>query len=145
MLTENGLVVDVGPDGVRVETVRQNACSGCRSQAGCGQKMLAEIGQGQRFEISAANPSQLILQLGDRVELGIEEASFLQASAMVYLVPLLGLIIAAILTDTLGAAEPWVISAGVSGLLLGFGVVRWWTARGQSCRYVPQILRVIRL
>lgn len=145
MLTENGRVIDVGSDGVRIETVRQNACSGCRSQTGCGQKMLAEIGQGQRFEIKAANPLRLILQSGDKVELGIEEASFLQASIMVYLLPLLGLIVAAVLADTLGATEPLVISAGVFGLLLVFWLVRWRTAQDQQCRYQPQILRVVRI
>ena len=144
MLTESGRVVDVGPSGVWVETIRQSACSGCRSQSGCGQKLLAEVGQGQRFEIKAANPLRLVLQPGDKVELGIEEASFLQASVMVYLLPLLGLIVAAVLADTLGATEPLVISAGVSGLLLVFWVVRWRTARAQQCRFLPQILKVAR-
>ena len=146
MLTESARVVAVDADGIRVETVRQSACSSCRSQAGCGQKLLAEIGQGQTFEINVSNPLQLIIEPGDTVEVGVEEASFLQASFMVYLFPLLGLVLLALLADVLGAAEPVVVLAAILGLGFGFVVVRWW-GRGdrQQCRYQPQVLRLERL
>ncbi len=141
MLTESARVIAIEADGVRVETVRQSACSSCRSQAGCGQKLLAELGQGQRFEISVSNPRQLIIQPGDTVELGVEEVSFLQASFMVYLLPIVGLVLLALLADSLGAAEPLVIIAALVGLGLGFVAVRWWGGRDpQQCRYQPQIV-----
>jgi sigma-E factor negative regulatory protein RseC len=146
MLTENARVVAIDTEGVRVETLRQSACSSCRSQAGCGQKLLAEAGQGQPFEILAGNPLKLVVRVGDAVELGLEEASFLQASLMVYLLPLLGLVLSALIVDSLGAAEPLVIAAAVLGLCLGFFAVRWWGARDrQQCRYQPQILRLTSL
>ncbi len=141
MLTELASVLGVDANGVRVETVRQSACSSCRSKAGCGQKLLAELGQGQRFEVVASNPLQLMLQPGDSVELGIEEASFLRASLMVYLLPLFALILAAIVADQLGVAESMVVASAGLGLLSGFALVRWWGARDrQRCRYQPQIL-----
>ncbi|MEH6469818.1 MAG: SoxR reducing system RseC family protein [Halopseudomonas sp.] len=141
MLTEQGQVIAIEPDGVRVETVRQSGCSSCRSKSVCGQKLLAEIGQGQRFQVLSSNPQQLILQPGDVVELGVEEASFLQASLMVYLMPLLGLVLASMVADALGAVESMVVACGVLGLLLGFAGVRWWSRRDrQSCRFQPQIL-----
>lgn len=146
MLTESAQVVAVEADSVLVETVRQSACSSCRSQAGCGQKLLAEVGQGQSFEIQVSNPLQLVVQVGDTVELGVEEASFLQASFMVYLLPLVGLVLSALLADGFGAAEPVVIILALSGLGLGFVGVRWWGRRDrQQCRYQPQILRLISL
>jgi sigma-E factor negative regulatory protein RseC len=143
MLTEQAQVIAVEKDGVRVETVRNSACSGCRSKSGCGQKLLAELGQGQRFQIVSSNPFQLSLQPGDTVELGVDEGSFLQASAMMYLLPLMGLIMGAGLADIGGAPEYKVILAGLLGLLLGFVVVRWWSRKDrQRCRYQPQILRL---
>ncbi len=143
MLTEQAQVVSVAAEGVRVETVRRSACSSCQSKSTCGQKLLAEIGQGQRFEIVSANPQGLVLQPGDIVELGVEEASFLQASMMIYMLPLFGLIVLSAVATAAGAAELIVILAGLSGLLLGFVVVRGWSRRGQQqCRYQPQILRL---
>lgn len=143
MLTEQAQVVAVEAEGVRVETVRRSACSSCQSKSVCGQKLLAEIGQGQRFEIVSSNPQGLALQPGDVVELGVEEASFLQASMMIYLLPLLGLILLSAVATSAGAAELVVVLAGMLGLLLGFVVVRGWSRRGrQQCRYQPQILRL---
>lgn len=145
MLTEQAQVIALESEGVRVETVRRSACSSCRSQSGCGQKLLAEIGQGQRFQVVSGNPLQLLLQPGDIVELGVDENSFLQASAMIYLLPLLGLILSSAMADAAGMIESLVIVAGLLGLLLGFLVVRGWSRRGrQHCRYQPQILRVMK-
>lgn len=146
MLTEQAQVVALEPEGVRVETIRRSACSSCRSQSGCGQKLLAEIGQGQRFQIVSGNPHQLLLQPGDIVELGVDESSFLQASVMIYLLPLLGLILSSAMADAAGAVESMVVLAGLSGLMLGFVIVRWWSRRDrQQCRYQPQILRLKKL
>ncbi len=141
MLTEQGRVIAVEADGVRVETVRLSTCSSCQAKSGCGQKLLAEMGQGQRFQVVSANPYQLHLQPGDMVELGMEEASFLQASAMMYLLPLFGLILGAALAEMAGVVESIVVLAGLLGLLSGFAVVRWWSRRDrQSSRYRSQIV-----
>lgn len=141
MLIEQAQVVAVEFDGVRVETVRRSGCAGCQAKSGCGQKLLAEIGQGQRFEILSGNPRQLLLQPGDIVEIGVEEAAFLQASMMVYLLPLLGLILMSAVASVSGAVESVIVLAGLLGLLFGFVIVRRWN-RGnrQGCRYQPQIL-----
>ncbi|WP_421865654.1 SoxR reducing system RseC family protein [Motiliproteus sp.] len=141
MLTEQAEVVEITDQGVTVETVRRSACDSCRSQSGCGQKLLAELGQAQRFQIIAVNPKQLPLSPGDRVELGIEERSFLQASLITYLSPLLGLVLCALLGQGLGLAEPMQILLGVVGLVFGFVGVRWW-GRGerQGCQLQPKIV-----
>ncbi|MFT5721777.1 MAG: sigma-E factor negative regulatory protein RseC [Motiliproteus sp.] len=146
MLTEQAQVIALEPGGVRVETIRNSGCSSCQAKAGCGQKLLAEIGQGQRFQILSGNPQQLLLAPGDMVELGVDEGSFLQASAMLYLLPLLGLILSSALADALGMVEAIVVLAGISGLLLGFVAVRCWSSRDrQQYRYQPQILRLKKL
>ena len=141
MLTEQAQVVAIEGDRVRVATARQSACDSCRSQAGCGQKLLAGIGRGQRFEIVVENPQRLILQPGDQVELGIEEASFLQASVMVYLVPLLMMVMVAFAAEFVAVPEIGVIGLAVVGLAAGFVVVKRWSgSRAGQCRYQPRIL-----
>ncbi|RDE22695.1 hypothetical protein DV711_08945 [Motiliproteus coralliicola] len=141
MLTEQAEVVEVTDEGVRVETVRRSACDSCRSQSGCGQKLLAELGQAQRFQILVANPKQFTLKPGDRIELGIEESSFLQASLITYLLPLFGLVLFALLGQGMGLAEPLQIAMGFAGLLIGFIGVRYWD-RGerQGCQLQPKIV-----
>ncbi|MFT6915084.1 MAG: sigma-E factor negative regulatory protein RseC [Motiliproteus sp.] len=146
MLTEQAQVIALESGGVRVETIRSSGCSSCHSRSGCGQKLLAEIGQGQRFQILSGNPLQLLLAPGDIVELGVDEGSFLQASAMIYLLPLLGLILGSAMADALGMAEAIVVLVGMLGLLLGFVVVRCWSGKDrQQQRYQPQILRLKKL
>tara|TARA_R110002095_G_scaffold215868_1_gene211269 strand:- start:2200 stop:2637 length:438 start_codon:yes stop_codon:yes gene_type:complete len=143
MLTEQAQVVAVEAEGVRVETVRRSGCAGCQSKSVCGQRLLAEIGQGQRFQIVSSNPQHIALKPGDIVELGVQEAPFLQASAMIYLFPLVGLILAAVVAEMAAFAESGVVVSGLLGLFLGFGGVWSWSrSSNKQCRYQPQIVRL---
>ena len=66
----------------------------------------------------------------------------MRGALWVYLTPLLGLFAAALLAQALGAAEPMVILAAVSGLIAGFAVVRWHGQRAQrDPQLMPQVLR----
>lgn len=142
MLEETGLVVRSTPAGVWVETVRQSSCGSCAARKGCGQRLLAEVGQGRRFEVRADNPRRLELRSGDRVVLGLAENALLMASAMVYLVPLALMLLLAVLAQQAAVAEPWVVAAGVAGLGLGFLLARWFGRHAASgCRLHPEIIR----
>jgi sigma-E factor negative regulatory protein RseC len=141
MLVESARVVALEGAQVRVETVRHNACSSCRSRSGCGQRLLAEIGQGKSLQLLVSNPEQLSLQPGDQVELGIEEARFLAASFTVYLLPLLLLIVAAGWVSLAGGSEFQVIAAAVSGLVAGFGWLAYKSRHVKhQCHYRPRII-----
>ena len=143
MLEESAQVLTVTREGVWVETVRQSACGQCSAAKGCGQKMLASIGQGQRFEVLADNPRRLILQAGDRVVLGLAETAFLKASALAYLLPLVAMIVAAVIAEFIGVSEGGVAVAGLAGLGCGLVVTKLLVStRSQECQYRPTILRV---
>ena len=142
MIEESGVVLSVAEDGVVVETIRKSSCGQCSAAKGCGQKILASIGQGQRFEVLATNPRNLILQQGDEVVLGLAESALLKASAMAYLLPLVLMIVAATFSELAGISEGGVAFSGIGGLFLGLGVTRWLTkSDGKGCQHHPEILR----
>jgi len=142
MLEERAQVVETAGQDVLVETIRQSACASCNASKGCGQKLLSEIGQGERFRVLARNPQGYVLQQGDNVVLGLEEASFLSASVMVYLMPLIAMMMLALLADLMQLSEPLVALSGAVGLGGGLLVVRRWGAKAESgCRYRPEVLR----
>ncbi len=142
MLEETGTVSRVEAGSVWVETIRQSACEGCRASKGCGQKALASIGQGKRFQVKVKNPRQLILHNGQSVVLGLEDSALLSASALVYLLPLLLMLGAAILADSLTGSEGLTILSALAGLAAGMLVARLLASRRQNqCRFEPEILR----
>src|SRR5690606_23890962 len=78
---------------------------------------------------------------GDEVVIGIEENAVVRGSVLVYLVPLLGLFAGALLAQSNGAAEPWIVFAAVSGLGAGFAVTGWLARRTQGDpAFVPRLL-----
>lgn len=128
MIEQEGRVVAVEAGAVWVETIRQGTCSSCSARAGCGQGLLKTMGVGaRRGRVRALTHRPL--HVGDTVAIGIHETVLLNSSIQVYLLPLLGLFALALLSDYLGASEPWVILSGFAGL---FGT--WFYLRRRSLR-----------
>ncbi|MBF7731635.1 SoxR reducing system RseC family protein [Pseudomonas sp. N040] len=124
MIEETGRVVALEEGAVWVETLRKSTCSSCSANAGCGQGLLDKLGVGrQRGFVRVL--SDLQLALDDVVVIGIREDLLLRAALLVYLLPILGLLAAALLASSLGLAEGWVILSGMAGLLGAWLVVRW--------------------
>ena len=144
MLEETGRVVDVDDDGVWVETIKQSACASCTARNGCGQKLLASVGQGKRSVICVDNPSHLHVAAEDNVVIGIGENAFMRISLLIYLLPLLALFLGAAIASTLGLSEPAVIGSGLAGLGIGLVIVRFISRTYMtSCKYHPVLLKVI--
>ncbi|WP_420554343.1 SoxR reducing system RseC family protein [Neptuniibacter marinus] len=144
MIQENGKVVDVNSQGVWVETVKQSACASCAAKNGCGQKLLASVGQGKRFIFRVNNPDNLSVITDDDVLIGIEEGAFLKATVFMYLIPLIGLFAGAVISDALGFSEGWMILISFSSLLVGFLLVRFGSySLFRSYKYQPTLMKVI--
>ncbi len=144
MIEENGRVVRVGAGSVWVETIKQSACSSCSAQKGCGQSLLAKIGDGKRMEIQVDNPHHLEVIEDDQVTLGVGERSFLTASFLVYLLPLIVMFVVAVSAQSSGFAEPTVILSSLFGLAGGFLLTRFISGRiSRNCSYRPVLLRRI--
>ncbi len=124
MIEEQGRIVAVEPGAVWVETLRKSTCSSCSVKAGCGQSLLDQLGaSGRRGFVRAL--SNLQLDVGDRVIIGVREDLLVRGSLLVYLLPLLGLFAAAVSAEQVGLSEPWVILSALFGFLLACCAVRW--------------------
>ena len=124
MIEEQGRVVAIESGAVWVETLRESTCSSCSVKAGCGQGLLDQLGASNRRGYVRAL-SDLQLNVGDAVIIGVREDLLVRGSLLVYLLPLLGLFAAALVAEQAGLSEPWVICSSLLGFLLACCAVRW--------------------
>ena len=143
MLLETGIVDSTQGQVAQVRTQRKEACNTCSVKAGChtlgggSQEMLVEVD----------NPTGA--RIGDRVEIVFRASSFLRASFLLYMVPVLGLLVGVFAGESLAprwglspqAGSMWgaLILAGATGAWV------WSTARRMSrrARYRPRIRRIL--
>ncbi|EHG7583570.1 MULTISPECIES: SoxR-reducing system protein RseC [Citrobacter] len=101
------------------------SCNSCASRAGCGSRVLNKLGPQTTHTLVV--PSATPLEPGQKVELGIAEASLLGSAVLVYMTPLVGLFLFASLFQALFGSD----LAALSGAVLG-GVGGFLFARGFS-------------
>ncbi|MBQ0763380.1 SoxR reducing system RseC family protein [Marinobacter psychrophilus] len=140
MITESGRVVAVSGNTVWVQTIRQSACQSCSARSGCGQRVLAAASGGRANQVQVLNT--LHAGVGDDVTLGIAEQALLQASLLVYALPLLLMVAASIAANQLvpGSDGVAILAAGL-GLGAGFFVARRWQ-RHMPGDYQPHLMKV---
>lgn len=142
MIEERARVLSVEQGAVWVETVRRSACDSCQARSGCGQSVLQRLGYGARQGFVRVLSAGSSCRAGDEVIIGIPEHAVVRGSALVYLAPILALFAGSLAARFSGAAEPWVILAGLSGLGIGFAAVRWRSRRWEhDPAFVPKVLR----
>lgn len=118
MLEETGQVVRIDGTGAWVETRRQSVCSGCAAEKGCGTATLSKV-LGQRRTLMRVL-SNVQLQVGDQVVIGIAEQALVRGSLAVYALPLLLLLLGAVLGEV-GAGNGLWDNAELGSLILGLG------------------------
>ena len=124
MLTETARVVGIDDDGLWVETKKQSSCAQCAAKYGCGQKLLTEhLGEDLTcikafFREPTVSKPWLV---GEQVLIGVSERAFLLASFVAYMLPLAGLILAAVVASQVFQAQWLVAVSAFCGLLLGGG------------------------
>ncbi len=143
MIEEQGRVVALEEGAVWVETLRKSTCSSCSANAGCGQGLMDKLGVGGARGLVRAL-SDLQLRVGDSVVIGVSEDLLVRGALLVYLLPLLCLFAVALLAQSAGLPEPLVIASGLSGLVLGWLVVRWRSRRvAGDPKLQPIVLRAM--
>lgn len=144
MIEEFGKVVKVDSQGAWVETMRQSACASCAARNGCGQKLLVQAGQEKRFIFLVKIPDAVYVKPDDNVLLGIAEGAFLKATIFMYLLPLLGLFLGAVLGDILWGNELATIATAFMAMVAGFAFVRFGSVSFfSSCQYQPTLIKVV--
>ncbi len=142
MIEERAVVAETGPGYVWLDIRRQSACGSCHASGGCGTAALAKVWGGKSTRVRAI--SELPLQAGDAVIVGLADGVLLRGALLAYLLPVVLLLAGALLGESAfaGAGEEPVILLGALGLGLGFLVVRIRSRRLQKDpRYQPVVLR----
>lgn len=117
MMKETGVVVDIRSDSVDVATALKTSCSSCSAKKSCGTSALAEIWNDKENIIQIPYSNTNALQLGQHVEISVDELGVLLSALLVYLLPIfiffLGFASVSQLFQT-NAHIPWV------AILVGF-------------------------
>lgn len=143
MIEEHAIVVCVKTDSIVIETKRQTACGGCQANESCGQKSLSEWAASRMTHIEVPLPTSCVVKEGDSVVVGIDEGSFVKASAITYLLPLIVMIFSGLALQWLGFSEPWVIFSTFAGLIVSFLLLRLFNRISEKrAVYQPVILRI---
>jgi len=123
VIEENAQVIHTDSGVAWVEAKRESACGACKVRGGCGTSVLASVMGKRRNQVRALDP--VGVKPGENVVIGLQERALVRASFNMYLLPLAGLFIGALLGQQLDTeGEAWTIAFGLLGLLVGFGLVR---------------------
>jgi len=114
-------VVEASGATVLLQPEVSSGCKGCVSAGLCGAMSGQSSLAARRFSIANEHG----LQVGDKVVVGMAEASLLRASVTAYAIPLLAMLAASIAAD-LKFGKDWITAlAAVGGLGIGMLVARY--------------------
>ncbi|WP_303720966.1 SoxR reducing system RseC family protein [Malonomonas rubra] len=143
MIEEVGTVVELkAPEIAVVQCKRNSACDHCPSSSVCkmgddGEVMLVDAFNGVGAKV------------GDRVRIVTSTKHFLQSSFMLYIVPIIGLLIGALIGQNIGdrgtlGIEPSLFSAllGVTFLIVTFLGIRFVTRKLKREAFMPHIVNI---
>jgi sigma-E factor negative regulatory protein RseC len=119
MIEKLAVVVKIENYQVWVEGGQNNACGGCLQKASCTTNALGSVLKKKSVRVD----SDIELKTGDQVMVAIDEAVLLQASLLLYLLPLIALFTGAgvadwLLADNIRYADLWIAASALSGFLL---------------------------
>ena len=143
MATEQGIVIRTDTKTAWVKTKKTKACEGCSSRGAC-----SAMGGGEEMEVEAINAAGG--RVGDHVVLSFETASLLKATFLVYVFPIIGLLIGALIGQKLALLFSFNESllSVISGLLLCGLALFFVKIKGnrmaQQEEYRPKIIRILK-
>jgi len=145
MLKEIGRVVAAEPGALWVEVSAKSACGSCAAKSSCGHGLLEQLRHGRRYlRVLESEAAPSGVQVGQEVEIGLPEGAVLSASAMLYLVPLFGLLLGSVLASASLPGDMAAALGGAAGLAAGLVLVRLHALRRRNDqRWQPILLRVM--
>lgn len=149
MIEESGVVTAIESNRITIQTQMKNSCASCAQKSHCGTGVIARAVADRSHKLElASNITSEPLQVGQAVKLGIPEADLVRASAVVYLLPLLALIVGALtgqwLLPTLGfISEGWLILFTFTWVLIALRFLRFRTKQQCQQRFQPHFLGAV--
>jgi len=144
-MEETGIVEEVRENGfASVKAAGGESCASCMARGACHA-----LGAGMERKVTAIN--HVGATVGDRVVLTVESGSFLKASFLVYLFPVIALVVGSILGERYSgeiwpSGDPELVAVGVGlfCLVTSFVLIRFVSNRlSEDKSYYPVIERVI--
>lgn len=152
MIEEIGVICGIEQDNtqqiVLVETQIKSTCGSCQAQSNCGTGAIAKVFAGKRETLRFRVND--IVEVGQKVNLGIPENNLLKASAMVYCIPLFVLVVSALVGEavlpSIGlSSEGWLILLCIVSSYLTFRLVRSYMNSSDQDDFHPRILKIFPL
>jgi len=146
MIEENALVVASDGNRVWVEVQKQSSCGHCAANKSCGNSMLENM-FGNRSKVLRVS-SDIDVNVGDEVVIGVNENAVLKGSFLVYALPLIMIVAFALIGETF--SKHWLSigedTTSMLGALVGLVIsvigLRWYSYRASnSGDYQPIVLR----
>ncbi len=147
MIEEQAQVVKIIGSQLVLQAQTQSACGSCSASKACGTSVLSKV-IGRKFTRFQAE-NNIDAEVGDTVVVGISEDALLKGSMVMYIIPLLGMLVFALMADYF-IAQPGeyrdlvTAASGVMGLVFGSLLSKWYFQRQSSRqRFTPVVLRKI--
>ncbi len=118
MIEEYAVITKRAGTQATLEIERRTACGLCGQKRGCGNATWGKMLGHDSHDFIAENA--INANVGDSVVVGIDEKAVLNSTFFIYVVPLIGLLIGTIASDSLFKNQFYVIIGAVTGLLIGF-------------------------
>lgn len=118
MIEEQAVITKKQGELVTLEIERATACSLCGQKRGCGNATWGKLLGHDQHSVEVENTIEA--KVGDLVMVGLEEKVMLNAAMMLYVMPLAGLMLFALLAHWLFGDDLSVILGAVLGLVSGF-------------------------
>jgi len=147
MIEEQVQVVEIAGNQIVLQGATQSACGSCSANKGCGTSVLSKV-VGRKFTRFQVD-NNINAEIGDTVVVGIPEDALLKGSLVMYVVPIMGMLLLALLADhyllATASYRDLIISAnGILGLLIGFLGARWFfRCQSNVQTFTPVVLRKV--
>ncbi|MCJ8268628.1 MAG: SoxR reducing system RseC family protein [Psychrosphaera sp.] len=103
MLEEKGKIISIEDDLVWVQTQIKTTCGSCKAKDNCGISAIAKAFSPKPNVISVH--TDMTVKVGDNVVLGIDEGFVVLSSFYVYILPILGFMLFALLGEQMFESE----------------------------------------
>ncbi|VAW50577.1 hypothetical protein MNBD_GAMMA05-193 [hydrothermal vent metagenome] len=148
MIEEQAQVIEVQGDQLILQAQTQSTCGSCAVNKSCGTSVLAKV-VGRKFtQFQAEN--NIGAEVGDRVVVGIAEEALLKGSLAIYILPVIGMLVFALIMDYLlvemAVRDLYIAASGAAGLVFGSLLARlYFLQKNSTHQFAPIVLRKVAL
>jgi len=135
-MIEEGVVISVFDGIAKVRAIRGSSCGGCASRSMCKPMDNTEV------IIEAKNDAGA--HIGERVEIAIRPKTFLKASFIAYIIPLVSFFAGAVIGKGITGADIWAALCGLLFMILCYlGIWLYNKKVDSEHKYRPVIIAVV--